>query len=321
MGIMSDAVRREIDTERMAYVASVNDDGTPNLSPKATLATVDADHVAFCDIASPRTLANIASRPAVEANVVDLIRRKGWRLAGTARVVDGGAEFDSLAQLFRGRGVNLAGAGRQGPIRRFVVIRLSKVSPLISPAYAQGQSESQVVGYWSDFWRRRTHIAQAKVPPRSQQAPDGVVARDFAEQAAPPPGITITREEGRLEVQEFIDVLRKSTIRRPLDDVARITEMLRHANLVLTARADADGALIGVARSLTDFSYCCYLSDLAVDQAWQGRGVGKALLYETKQIIGPQAMLLLLSAPDPMTYYPRIGMDAVANGFIIRREF
>ncbi|MBM3620263.1 MAG: GNAT family N-acetyltransferase [Alphaproteobacteria bacterium] len=320
MGMMSDTIRREIDSERMAYVASVNDDGTPNLSPKATLATVDDDHVAFCDLASPRTLANIAARPAVEANSVDPIRRKGWRLAGTARVVDGGAEFESLAALFRGRGANLDGAGRQPPVRRFVVIRVSKVSPLLSPAYAMGQTEPQVVDNWSDFWRARAHIAQAKAEPRSVRAPEGVVARDFSQEATPPRGITIAREEGRLGVQEFADVLRKSTIRRPLDDVGRLTEMLRHANLVLTAR-DGGGALIGVARSLTDFAYCCYLSDLAVDTACQGRGVGKALLYETKRIIGPQAMLLLLSAPDPMTYYPRIGMDSVTNGFIIRREF
>jgi GNAT superfamily N-acetyltransferase/predicted pyridoxine 5'-phosphate oxidase superfamily flavin-nucleotide-binding protein len=320
MAIMSQTVRREIDSERMAYVASVNDDGTPNLSPKATLATVDDDHVAFCDLASPRTLANIAVRPAVEANTVDLIRRKGWRLAGTARVVDGGAEFEQLVALFRSRGSNLDGAGRQPPVRRFVVIRVSKVSPLLSPAYAMGQSEPQVVDYWSNVWRSRAHIAQAKAEPRAVQTPEGAVARDFSKQAAPPEDIIIAREEGRLGVQEFTDVLRKSTIRRPLDDAGRLTEMLRHANLVLTAR-DKDGALVGVARSLTDFSYCCYLSDLAVDKAWQGRGVGKALLYETKRIIGPQAMLLLLSAPDPMTYYPRIGMETVANGFIIRREF
>ena len=320
MGILSDTVRREIDGERMAYVASVNDDGTPNLSPKATLASVDDDHVAFCDLASPRTLANIAVRPAVEANTVDLIRRKGWRLAGTARVVDGGAEFESLATLFRSRGSNLDGAGRQPPVRRFVVIRVSKVSPLISPAYAMGQSEPQVVDYWSNLWRSRAHVAHAGSEPRPVQTPEGAVARDFGKEATPPSGITIAREEGRLGAPEFIDVLRKSTIRRPLDDVGRVTEMLRHANLVLTARDDA-GALVGVARSLTDFSYCCYLSDLAVDKAWQGRGVGKALLYETKRIIGPQAMLLLLSAPDPMTYYPRIGMESVTNGFIIRREF
>ncbi|MCW5743627.1 MAG: GNAT family N-acetyltransferase [Alphaproteobacteria bacterium] len=317
---MSDAVRRAIDSERMAYVASVNDDGTPNLSPKATLATVDDDHVAFCDLASPRTLANIAARPAVEANTVDLIRRKGWRLAGTARVVDGGAEFESLATLFRGRGTNLAGVGRQPPVRRFVVIRVSRVSPLLSPAYAMGQSEPQVVDYWSNVWRGRAHVAHARAQPRSVQAPEGVVARDFTRQATPPEGIAIAREEGRLGTQEFADVLRKSTIRRPLEDPGRLAEMLRHANLVLTAR-DQNGALVGVARALTDFSYCCYLSDLAVDKAWQGRGVGKALLYETKRIIGPQAMLLLLSAPDPMTYYPRIGMESVNNGFIIRRDF
>lgn len=320
MAIMSQTVRREIDSERMAYVASVNDDGTPNLSPKATLATVDDDHVAFCDLASPRTLANIAVRPAVEANTVDLIRRKGWRLAGTARIVDGGAEFERLGALFRSRGSNLDGAGRQPPVRRFVVIRVLKVSPLLSPAYAMGQSEPQVVDYWSNVWRSRAHIAHAKAEPRAMQTPEGAVARDFSKEAAPPEGIVIAREEGRLGVQEFTDVLRKSTIRRPLDDVGRLTEMLRHANLVLTARGK-DGALVGVARSLTDFAYCCYLSDLAVDKAWQGRGVGKALLYETKRIIGPQAMLLLLSAPDPMTYYPRIGMETVNNGFIIRREF
>ena len=320
MGMMSETIRREIDSERMAYVASVNDDGTPNLSPKATLATVDTDQVAFCDLASPRTLANIAARPAVEANVVDPIRRKGWRLAGTARIVDGGAEFESLSALFRGRGVNLAGGGRQAPVRRFIVIRLSKVSPLLSPAYAQGQSEPEVIDYWSNVWRARAHVAQAQAQPRPLQAPEGAVVRDLTKEATPPQGITIAREEGRLGAQEFIDVLRKSTIRRPLDDIGRISEMLRHANLVLTAR-DGGGALVGVARSLTDFAYCCYLSDLAVDQAWQGRGIGKALLYETKRIIGPQAMLLLLSAPDPMTYYPRIGMDTVTNGFIIRRDF
>jgi GNAT superfamily N-acetyltransferase len=281
---------------------------------------VDDDHVAFCDLASPRTLANIAARPAVEANVVDPIRRKGWRLAGTARVVDGGAEFESLSALFLARGTNLVGAGRQPPVRRFVVIRVSKVSPLLSPAYAMGQSEPQVVDYWSNFWRARAHVAQASAQPRPVQAPDGTAPRDFTKEAAAPAGITIAREEGRLGVEEFAAVLRSSTIRRPLDDTGRLAEMLRHANLVLTAR-DTTGALVGVSRALTDFSYCCYLSDLAVDKAWQGRGVGKALLFETKRIIGPQAMLLLLSAPDPMTYYPRIGMETVGNGFIIRRDF
>jgi predicted N-acetyltransferase YhbS len=80
------------------------------------------------------------------------------------------------------------------------------------------------------------------------------------------------------------------------------------------------GRLIGVARSLTDFAYCCYLSDLAVDEAWQGRGVGRALVAETKRVVGPQSMVLLVSAPKPVSYYPRIGMEPVATGFIIRRD-
>jgi predicted N-acetyltransferase YhbS len=80
------------------------------------------------------------------------------------------------------------------------------------------------------------------------------------------------------------------------------------------------GCLVGVARSLTDFAYCTYLSDLCVDCAYQGRGIGRALVAETKRLVGPRSMLLLLSAAGPMTYYPHIGMEAVDNGFIMRRD-
>ena len=141
----------------------------------------------------------------------------------------------------------------------------------------------------------------------------------WAALATPPHGVTFAREEGKLAVEEFQDVIRRSDLNRPADDLPRLTTMLTYANLVVTAR---DGArrLIGVARSLTDFAYCCYLSDLCVDEAWQGRGIGRALVAETKSIVGPNSMVLLLSAPKPMGYYPRIGMDTVQNGFIIRRE-
>ena len=137
--------------------------------------------------------------------------------------------------------------------------------------------------------------------------------------AVPPEGVTLAREEGRLPIEEFQDVIRRSDLNRPMDDVPRLTAMLAHANLLVTAR-DGSGRLVGVARSLTDFSYCCYLSDLCVDDAWQGRGIGRALVAETKRIVGPDSMVLLLSAVKPMTYYPRSGMEVVQNGFIIRRE-
>lgn len=137
--------------------------------------------------------------------------------------------------------------------------------------------------------------------------------------AAPPAGIAFAREEGRLPVGEFQDVIRRSDLNRPVDDMPRLSAMLAHANLLVTAR-DGSGRLVGVARSLTDFAYCCYLSDLCVDDAWQGRGIGRALIAETKRIVGPNSMVLLLSALKPMGYYPRIGMEPVQNGFIIRRD-
>jgi ribosomal protein S18 acetylase RimI-like enzyme len=137
--------------------------------------------------------------------------------------------------------------------------------------------------------------------------------------AKSPEGISFNREEGQLSAEEFRDVIQRTDLNRPVEDTARLSAMLEHANLVITAR-DASGRLIGVARSLTDFVYCCYLSDLCVDEAFQGRGIGRALIAETKRIIGPKSMLLLLSAPKPITYYPRIGMEKVENGFIIRRD-
>ncbi|MBS1904895.1 MAG: GNAT family N-acetyltransferase [Bacteroidetes bacterium] len=118
-------------------------------------------------------------------------------------------------------------------------------------------------------------------------------------------------------VDEVIELYDDSGLRRPTYDRGRIAEMLRHANLTVSARLD--GKLVGLARSLTDFSYCCYLSDLAVSKALQHQGIGTELVRLTKREIGDRAMLLLLSAPDAMEYYPKIGMERVENGFIIKR--
>ncbi|MGN6394141.1 MAG: GNAT family N-acetyltransferase [Mucilaginibacter sp.] len=110
-----------------------------------------------------------------------------------------------------------------------------------------------------------------------------------------------------LHPEEFIDVLKRSTLaaRRPVDDTERMKCMCQNANLIVTARKD--GKLVGVARSLTDFIYCTYLSDLAVDESLQKQGIGIRLIAETKKLT-PQAKLILLSAPAAVNYYPKIGM-------------
>jgi predicted N-acetyltransferase YhbS len=126
--------------------------------------------------------------------------------------------------------------------------------------------------------------------------------------------------EQNLKPAEFIDVLRRSTLaeRRPVDDLPRIERMLAHANLVVCAR-DGD-VLVGVARALTDFSFCCYLSDLAVDHAYQRQGIGKELIAQVQEASGEEAMVLLLAAPAALEYYGHIGMEKVDNGWILQRR-
>lgn len=116
--------------------------------------------------------------------------------------------------------------------------------------------------------------------------------------------------EPELSADEFVDVLRRSTLaeRRPVDDPEVISGMLKNAGVIATARAE-DGRLVGVARSITDFSYCTYLSDLAVDEAFQRQGIGKRLIDFSHEKAGKKTTLILLAAPAAREYYPRIGME------------
>jgi predicted N-acetyltransferase YhbS len=114
--------------------------------------------------------------------------------------------------------------------------------------------------------------------------------------------------EPDLSAEEFRAVLVASTLgeRRPVDDLGRLDRMLRHADLIVTAR---DGKrLVGISRAITDFNYCCYLSDLAVDEAYQRQGIGKRLIEETHRSAGELTSLVLVAAPKAETYYPHIGM-------------
>ncbi len=121
----------------------------------------------------------------------------------------------------------------------------------------------------------------------------------------------------QISADEFIDLLRRSTLaeRRPVDDRQCIQAMLRHANLLCTAW-DGD-KLVGVARSITDFEYCCYLSDLAVDEKYQRQGIGKNLIGLTQSKLGGRAKIILLSAPKAERYYPKIGFEAHRSAWIL----
>ena len=125
------------------------------------------------------------------------------------------------------------------------------------------------------------------------------------------------RHNYSLEAADVVAVFDASGIRRPTNDLARIARMFANANLILSAWHDRK--LVGVCRALTDFSYCCYLSDLAVDKAYQKRGIGRELMARVRSLIGEEVALVLLSAPEAMEYYSKIGFEKAKNGFILKR--
>jgi ribosomal protein S18 acetylase RimI-like enzyme len=123
-----------------------------------------------------------------------------------------------------------------------------------------------------------------------------------------------------LGVDAVIGVLRRSTLgkRRPIDDRETIRGMLEHADVIITARIG--GRLVGISRAITDFHYCTYLSDLAVDEAYQRRGIGKELIRRTHEAAGRRTLLVLLAAPKARGYYPHIGMANHDSCWIIPGE-
>ncbi len=123
--------------------------------------------------------------------------------------------------------------------------------------------------------------------------------------------------ETTIDPDEFIALMNESTLseRRPVSDRHRIIKMCRNANLIITARIN--NHLVGIARCLTDFTYCTYLSDLAVSEAFQKRGIGKELIRRVNEAV-PEATVILLAAPKAVMYYPKIGMVKHDAAYIIR---
>ncbi|AYV69681.1 GNAT family N-acetyltransferase [Niallia circulans] len=121
-----------------------------------------------------------------------------------------------------------------------------------------------------------------------------------------------------IKAEELSEVFKTSGIKRPSDDLNRLQQMIDNSNVLITAWYN--NQLIGVARAITDYCYCCYLSDLAVNKNYQNRGIGKELVRLLKEHNGDEVALLLLSSPIAMEYYPKIGFEKIENGFKIPRK-
>lgn len=145
-----------------------------------------------------------------------------------------------------------------------------------------------------------TMISKAEIPGAE------MTDRSFCLKAAEMSRISY-RVGNDLDLDGVIDLYRSTSLRarRPVDDRAAMSDMLRHANLIVTAWDNQ--LLVGIARSLTDFCFVAYLSDLAVRETHQRLGIGRELIHQTRTQLGPRCKLVLISAPAAVDYYPERG--------------
>ncbi len=129
----------------------------------------------------------------------------------------------------------------------------------------------------------------------------------------------IYRNNAKITVAQAIDLYVRSTLgeRRPIDNVKTFANMLTNANLIITAWDQEK--LVGIARTLTDFSYVAYLADLAVDEQYQKRGIGKQLIEETKSHLNSECMIVLLAAPKANDYYQKIGFEHNPRAWTLKK--
>lgn len=137
--MLTEEMRRVVEAE-LGFIATVCQDGTPNLSPKGTIAVWDDNHLVFADLRSPGTVANLRSNPSIEINVVDQLVRKGYRFKGTGRVYTDGEVFERGVQFYEARGTVRA----RERIHSIVIIAVDRALPVTSPAYDIGSTEDEL---------------------------------------------------------------------------------------------------------------------------------------------------------------------------------
>jgi uncharacterized protein len=152
---LDDDMRRVVREQSLGFVATVCPDGTPNLSPKGTTIVWGDEHLVFLHLHSPGTIANLATNPSIEINVVDPIVRKGYRFKGHAEVVTTGELHDEILEYYRReRGTDIE------RVHAVVVVRVDFAAPLVSPAYDAGATEEEVVTRWRDH---HLNLAAARI--------------------------------------------------------------------------------------------------------------------------------------------------------------
>ena len=146
MIVISNKIRSFVNFQKLGYVATVSSDNSPNLSPKGTIIVIDESHLAFADIRSPQTIENLRHNSSIEINVVDPIRRKGFRFMGEGQIISEGTQFSEILEQYKRNGI-------KSKINAIVVVTVNKLSEVISPSYDLGMKEDELVSKWKKYYQ------------------------------------------------------------------------------------------------------------------------------------------------------------------------
>ena len=138
-------IKNFVNFQKLGYVATISNDGTPNLSPKGTIAVIDESTLVFADIRSPQTMQNLQENPSVEINVVDPFQRTGYRFKGDGKIINNGSEFEKILEYYVKTGV-------KSKINAVVIVDVKSMSEITSPSYDLGATKDELVSKWKKYY-------------------------------------------------------------------------------------------------------------------------------------------------------------------------
>ena len=138
-------IKNFVNFQKLGYVATISKDGTPNLSPKGTIAVIDKSTLVFADIRSPQTIQNLQENPSIEINVVDPFQRSGYRFKGDGKIINEGSEFEKILDYY-------ANVGIKSKIISVVVVDVQSMSEVTSPSYDLGATKDELVSKWKKYY-------------------------------------------------------------------------------------------------------------------------------------------------------------------------
>ena len=140
-----DKLKKLVNFQKLGYVATVSSDGTPNLSPKGTIAILDDSRLVFANIRSPKTIENLTNNPSIEINVIDPFSRMGYRFKGLANILSNGEDFENILDYFKQKGI-------KSTISHIVVIDVTSFSEITSPSYDLGLKKDDLIKKWKQYY-------------------------------------------------------------------------------------------------------------------------------------------------------------------------